>query len=148
MDQVLKWNSGMRFTANIRGHETLIDAGFSVGGTNTAPTPKELVLTGVAGCSAMDAIVYLKKFNLIPLSLNIETHAELTEKNPSYFKEIHLIYKFLGDNLPIEKVIKAVDTSMTKYCGVSYMIGKTSPITFDVELNGEKIFTGESKFNI
>jgi putative redox protein len=148
MDQILKWNSGMSFTADIRGHKTPIDAGFAVGGTNTAPTPKELVLTGVAGCSGMDAIVYLKKFHLTPLDLIIKTEAELTEKAPSYFKKIHVTYKFLGDGLPVDKVIKAVETSMTKYCGVSFILSKTCPITYDILLNGEKIFSGEAKFNL
>ncbi len=148
MDQVLKWNSGMSFTADIRGHKTPIDAGLSVGGTNTAPTPKELVLTGIAGCSGMDAIVYLKKFNIVPLDLVIKTEAELTDKTPSYFKKVHVTYKFLGDSLPPEKVIKSVETSMTKYCGVSYIVSKTCSITYDVLLNSEKIFSGEAKFNL
>jgi putative redox protein len=148
MNLNLKWNSGMNFTSQIRGHETPIDAGLAVGGTNRAPTPKELVLTGVAGCSAMDAVVYLKKFHLEPLDFNVYTETELTNTTPKYFKKIHLIYKFLGDQLPKEKVINSVETSMTKYCGVSFMIGKACPITYDIELNGEKIFSGESKFSI
>ena len=148
MEQILKWNSGMSFTADIRGHKTPIDAGLSVGGTNTAPTPKELVLTGIAGCSGMDAIVYLKKFNIVPLDLIIQTQAELTTTTPSYFNKIHVTYKFLGDSLPSDKVIKSVETSMTKYCGVSFIVSKTCPITYDVLLNSEKIFSGEAKFNL
>ena len=147
MDLNLHWNDGMRFTSEIRGHQTPIDAGLNVGGTNTAPTPKELVLTGVAGCSAMDAIAFLRKKKMLPLDLNIKTVADLTDTTPKYFSKIHLIYQFLGDQLERDLVIKSVETSMTKYCGVSYMISKTSPITYDIELNGEKIFSGISKFN-
>ncbi|MDO9182942.1 MAG: OsmC family protein, partial [Bacteriovorax sp.] len=113
-----------------------------------APTPKELVLTGIAGCSAMDAIAYLKKYQLTPLDLNVKTEAELTTTNPKYFSKIHLVYKFLGADLNQEKVIKSVETSMTKYCGVSYMLSKTAAITYDVELNGNVIFSGVSSFTI
>lgn len=148
MDLNLHWNEGMRFTSQIRGHETPIDAALSVGGTNRAPTPKELVLTGVAGCSGMDAIAYLKKHKLIPLDFNVKTEAELTNTTPKYFSKIHLRYQFLGDNLDKDHVIKSVETSMTKYCGVSFMISKTCPITYDVELNGEKIFSGEARFSL
>lgn len=148
MDLNLKWHSGMSFTSQIRGHEMPIDAGFSVGGTNLGPTPKELVLTGVAGCSAMDAIAYLKKYQITPLDLNVKVEAELTNTTPKYFLKIHLIYKFLGSDLNTEKVIKSVETSMTKYCGVSYMISKTTPITYSIELNGNNIFSGVSSFSI
>ena len=122
MEQNLKWLSGFNFTSEIRGHEVTIDADVSVGGTNLGPTPKELVLTGVAGCSAMDAIAYLKKYKLTPLDLNVKTEAELTNTIPKYFLKINLVYKFLGTELPEDKVIKSVETSMTRYCGVSYMI--------------------------
>ena len=37
---------------------------------------------------------------------------------------------------------------MTKYCGVSFILSKTCPITYDVLLNSEKIFSGEAKFNL
>ena len=148
MELNLKWHSGMSFTSQIRGHEVPIDAAFSVGGTDRGPTPKELVLAGVAGCSAMDAITYLKKYKITPLDLNVATFAEQTDTTPKYFSKIHLVYKFLGSDLNQEKVIKSVETSMTKYCGVSYMLTKTTPITYDVELNGTKIFTGISSFSI
>jgi putative redox protein len=149
MDLNLKWHMGMSFTSQIRGHEIPVDASFNVaGGTNRGPTPKELVLTGVAGCSAMDAIAYLKKHKMVPLDLNVKTEAELTNTTPKYFSKIHLTYKFLGSDLEKEMVIKSVETSMTKYCGVSYMISKTAPITYDVELNGNIIFSGQSVFSI
>lgn len=146
MEQKLKWNSGFNFTSQIRNHELNIDAQLAVGGTNRGPTPKELVLTGIAGCSAMDAIVYLKKHKQELLDLNIVTSAEQTTTNPKHFSYVHLIYQFLGDQLNHEHVIKSVETSMTKYCGVSYMISKTCPITYSIELNGIKIFDGTAKF--
>ena len=148
MDLNLHWQSGMKFNSEIRGHSTPIDAAMSVGGTNTAPTPKELVLTGVAGCSGMDAIAYLRKKKMEPLDFNIQTQAELTNTTPKYFSKIHLVYKFLGDSLDSAEVIKSVESSMTKYCGVSFMISKTCPITYDIELNNEKIFSGEAKFSV
>ncbi|MDO9181232.1 MAG: OsmC family protein [Bacteriovorax sp.] len=148
MDLNLKWHMGLNFTSQIRGHEVPIDAGFSIGGTDRGPTPKELVLTGIAGCSAMDAITYLKKYKMTPLDLNVETVGEQTDSTPKYFSKIHLKFKFLGTDLNEEKVIKSVETSMTKYCGVSYMLSKTAGITYDVELNGKTIFSGISSFSI
>lgn len=146
MDQNLKWNNGFNFTSQIRGHELTIDAALAVGGTNRGPTPKELLLTGIAGCSAMDSIAYLKKHKQDLLDLNIKTNAELTTTNPKHFTFVHLVYQFLGDNLNQDHVIKSIESSMTKYCGVSYMLSKTCPITYSIELNGTKIFDGIAKF--
>lgn len=75
------------------------------------------------------------------------TEADLThEVLPKRFEEVRVLYKLLGDHLPKDKVISAVEKSMTKYCGVSYMISRSCPIKYKIELNGENIFESEAKF--
>lgn len=147
MESKLSWKNKMEFIANTRGHENILDAKLENGGLNKGANPKEYVLQGIAGCTAMDAIFYLNKYKIIPLAFDVEIVADVTKDTvPHYFKEVRLLYKFLGDNLPREKVIAAVEKSMTKYCGVSFMIAKCCPIKYKVELNGEFIFGGEAKF--
>ncbi len=147
MKSKLSWVNKMEFKSNTRGHENTLDATLESNGLNKGPNPKEYVLQGIAGCTAMDAIFYLNKYKLTPLSFDVEIEADLTEKTqPTYFKEVRLVYKFLGDQLPKDKVIKAVENSMTKYCGVSFMISKVCPIHYRVELNGENIFQDQAKF--
>lgn len=147
MESKLTWKNKMQFLAQTRGHENILDAKFEHGGLNQGPTPKELVLQAIAGCSGMDAIIYLKKYKFEPLSFDIQIEAIPTiDKKPSYFQEVRVKYNFLGDTLPKEKVIAAVETSMTKYCGVSFMIVQSCPIYYVVVLNGEQIFEGQSKF--
>lgn len=143
----LSWVSQMEFKANTRGHENTLDATFESGGLNKGANPKEYLLQGIAGCSAMDAIFYLNKHKEKPLTFDIEIEADLTEKTmPIYFKEVRLKYIFLGDGLNKEKVIASVEKSMTKYCGVSYMVNKVVPIKYEILLNGESIFSGIAKF--
>ena len=143
----LSWVSQMQFKSDTRGHENILDATLQSGGLNKGPNPKEYVLQGIAGCTAMDVVFYLNKYKEVPLSFDVEIDADLTEKTmPTYFKEVRLKYVLLGDQLSKDKVISAVEKSMTKYCGVSFMISKVAPIKYDVFLNGEKIFSGQAKF--
>jgi putative redox protein len=50
---------------------------------------------------------------------------------------IHLRYRFKGRNLPLEKLQRAVALSLDKYCGVSAMLAKAAPITFEIVLEEE-----------
>lgn len=147
MHSKLSWVNQMQFMANTRGHENILDATLQSGGLNKGPNPKEYVLQGIAGCTAMDAIFYLNKHKQVPLAFDIDIVADLTQNTtPTYFQEVRLKYIFMGDQLSKDKVIAAVEKSMTKYCGVSYMIVKCCPILYEIELNGEKIFEGQAKF--
>ena len=46
---------------NERGHKLNLDNRAEYGGHDLAPSPMELLLMGVAGCSAIDIISILKK---------------------------------------------------------------------------------------
>ncbi len=146
MDGRIVWKNKMAFDAENRGIKSQMDSADSVTGQNYGPTPKELVLNGIAGCSGIDVVSILTKMRSMPESFVVDVHADKTDTTPSYFKNVHLIYRFKGQEIHNEKVIKAVDLSMTKYCGVSYMIAKSCKITFDIEVNGSVIHSGEAHF--
>jgi putative redox protein len=95
------------------------------------------------GCSAMDVVSMLTKMRQVPTNFTIKAHAEKTEGHPSYFPRIDLKY-YLEGALEAEKVLKSVSSSMTKYCGVSYMMSKGTPIFYEVYLNQQKIGEGQA----
>lgn len=141
------WNEKMKFTAKSELHEINMDAKSPIG-SNSAMTPKELLLSGVAGCTAMDVIALLKKYQQTVNEFYIQVDADMDEsKHPSVFNKISLIFKLNGVINP-EKAIEAVHLSQTKYCGVSAMISKVVPIYYSIILNGEEISTGQASFNI
>jgi putative redox protein len=80
------------------------------------------------------------------LTLDIFVKGVMTKTTPSYFASISVTFKILGQ-VSNALAIKACEDSMTKYCGVSYMLSKVCSITYDVELNGIIIFSGLSKFD-
>ena len=65
-------------------------------------------------------------------SFNLEAKAESSEEHPKVYTEIHLTYRFKGENLPMDKLEKAVSLSQEKYCGVSAMLKKAAPVTYDI----------------
>ena len=92
--------------------------------------PKALLLSGLAGCSGVDVVDILEKMRIKFSSLKIDSEATLAEDHPKIFKEIRLTYKIKTDKDNEEKVIKAIDLSLEKYCGVSAMLKKNSPISY------------------
>ena len=146
MEANVHWNSKLSFTGNVRGLETNMDVPFEKGGTNRGPNPKELLLNSISACAGMDVTSILEGHKEDLLTLDINATAELTKTTPSYFSSIKLVFKLSG-GLKQESAIKACTASMTKYCGVSYMLSKACPISYDVFLNGEKVFEGISKFD-
>jgi putative redox protein len=64
----------------------------------------------------------------------IETEADQTEEHPRVFKDIFVTYKLRTDKSNAEKVKKAIDLSLDKYCGVSAMVKKNSPIHYKLQI--------------
>jgi putative redox protein len=66
--------------------------------------------------------------------LSIEVEAEQTEEHPRVFKEIHVDYKIKTDEANKPKLVKAIELSLDKYCGVAAMLKKNSPIHYKLHL--------------
>lgn len=145
MEANVKWNTKLSFTGHVRGHETQMDTTLANGSLNRGPSPKEMLLNAISACAGMDVASILEKNNKNLLTLDIHAKADMTKTTPSYFSIINLAFN-LGGNIEKDSAIKACEASMTKYCGVSYMLSKACPIHYEVMLNGEKVFAGESKF--
>ncbi|MHC5035421.1 MAG: OsmC family protein, partial [Planctomycetota bacterium] len=59
-EAVVTWTSGKQFVAESgSGHGIVLDAPAQVGGRNTGPTPMELLLMGLAGCTGIDVAFIL-----------------------------------------------------------------------------------------
>ena len=145
MEAKLTWKENMQFECSNGEHSSLIDAFAEHGGEGTGPTPKELLLNAMMGCTAMDTISILKKMRQNVESFTIHIDAEKSTEHPIHFTSATLIFSLTGEINP-EKVIKAATKSLTQYCGVNYMVSKTCDITFEITLNGEKIHRGQSDF--
>lgn len=130
----VKWLNNMSFSADINGHEMILDAAAEVGGENKGPRPKPLLLTALAGCTGMDVVSVLKKMRVELDDFNVIVEGDLTEEHPKQFTQMHVIYEFKGKNLPEEKLQKAINLSEERYCGVSAMFRKAIGITSEIRI--------------
>jgi putative redox protein len=125
------WNSNLVFESEVDNAKLRLDGeGELVGSVK----PKTLMMTALAGCTAMDVISILKKMKIEPEYFNIKVEADLTDDHPKHFTGMHLIYQFKGENIDLSKVEKAITLSLDKYCGVSYSYSKVMDIKWSVEL--------------
>ncbi|HHW32004.1 MAG TPA: OsmC family protein [Clostridiaceae bacterium] len=122
----------MAFEMNLDGHTLITDAPESIGGNDLGPRPKQLLLSGLIGCTGIDIMSILKKMKIELEGLTIEAEAENAEEHPKVYLNIHLTFRFKGKNLPRKNIEKAVSLSQEKYCGVAAMLRKAAPITYDI----------------
>jgi putative redox protein len=99
-----------------------------------APTPKQMVLHGLAGCTGMDVAAILAKRKVGYDRFTIEVEAEQTAHHPRVFREIHLTYRFVANPEDRTHIERAVELSRNNFCGVSAMLEKTANIISTVEI--------------
>ena len=124
---------------NESGHVVDIDNKAEFGGHDLGASPMELVLMGVAGCSAIDVISILKKQRQEITSFKTEVEGirePVGEAKP--FKVITVVF-FLEGKIDEEKAVRAVQLSFEKYCSVSKTLEPTATIKYKVVLNGNEI---------
>ncbi|MGA9325167.1 MAG: OsmC family protein [Salegentibacter sp.] len=102
-------------------------------------SPMDLILRGIAGCSSIDVVMILKKQHHELEDLQVEVEGFRQDGAvPNVFTKIHLNFLLKGD-VPPAKAKRAVELSMEKYCSVAKMLEKAAEISYEVNLNGEKI---------
>ncbi|MCG8553404.1 MAG: OsmC family protein [Desulfobacterales bacterium] len=129
----------LAFEINQDGYTYTLDAPESFGGEGKGPSPKGLLLSGLIGCTGIDVVVILDKMRVEIQDMEITAETELTDQEPSVFKEITLTYHVTGNEKDAKKIKRAVSLSMETYCGVSAILKKHSPIIPKIYLNGKEI---------
>ena len=140
-----QWMGKMQFNTLVNGHTIIMDAPERVGGEDHGPIPKPFVLTALSGCTGMDIIAILRKAQKEVAELNIKVIGELSKQQPIEYIAMHVIYEFAGDESDKEAALDAVTTSQEKYCGVSHMLKKAIPITWEVNYNRVQLFNNAAK---
>lgn len=131
----INWLDGVAFTAEGDGNKITIDSPVEAGGENRGIRPKMLLLASLGSCTAVDIVTIARKMRMDLQKLKIEVEGKLTETHPKIYETILLRYIFTGENLVREKLIKAIELSQGKYCGVTAMIEKTVKINYEVVIN-------------
>lgn len=128
----LSWKGQMLFESEAPEGSVMIDAAEEVGGQGKGLRPKALMLTSLAGCSAMDVVSLLKKMRAEVDDFKIEVVANLTDEHPKYYDKVHVIYRFYGSDFKKDKIEKSVNLSVDRYCGVMEMFRKFAEVTTEI----------------
>ena len=94
--------------------------------------PKALMLSSLAGCSGLDVVSLLKKMRAEVTDFKIEITAELTDEHPKFYNKVKVDYHFSDSELNPEKIQKAVNLSVTKYCGVMEMFRQFAEVEIEI----------------
>ena len=118
----VKLVEGLTFLAEIEsGHGIVIDVKPEYGGNNLGPSPMEVVLAGIAACTAFDIAVILRKMKQDFQKLEVKAEATRRLDYPRTFERIHLEYVVRG-NVEEKKLERAIGLSQDKYCSASNMV--------------------------
>lgn len=114
--------------SNGRGASIKLGAGLEDG-----VSPMEAVLMAAGGCSGIDVVSTLKKMRQPLEGMEISVSGQRREEHPRYYNSIQIKYVLKG-KLDYEKVKRAVELSLDKYCSVTNGLEPKAKITYHIEI--------------
>ena len=119
------WVAERRFIGHAAsGHGIVVDGSAD----KLGPSPMELVLIGLAGCTAYDVLDILEKKKQAVTGLRVRAHAERAPEAPRVYTAIAVEFVVTGRDIRDKAVEDAIQLSMCKYCSVAQMLRSTAEI--------------------
>lgn len=135
METVVSWVGGAAFVGRSgSGHNVVMDGPPDGGGRNLGPRPMEMLLLGMAACTAYDVVSILRKSRQALDDCRAEVKADRASDHPRVFTRIHVHFVVSGRSVDEQSVARATRLSAEKYCSASIMLGKTASISHDYEI--------------
>jgi putative redox protein len=124
------WTGKMGFAGwAASGFSVPLDSNPEAGGENGGFRPMELLLVGLAGCTARDVISILQKKRQDVTAFEVRVlDAERAGDHPRVYTDITLEYIVTGRDIDRAAVERAVQLSEEKYCSAQAMLSKTARI--------------------
>ncbi len=131
----VKWVEERTFVGESgSGHKLVLGTAPGPERPTPGPSPMELLLIGTGGCSAYDVVHILEKGREAVEDCVVELDADRADTEPRVFTRIHMHFIVKGRALSADKVKRAIDLSIGKYCSASAMMAKTATLTHDFEV--------------
>jgi len=114
----LEWQKDLLFTATTqRGYDLDFDSQSEWG-----CMPLESLFLSLAGCLAIDMVAILTKMRCPPSAYRMEIEAERSTTPPQRLLTVDMIIYLSGEDLPEDKVQRALRLSEEKYCSVRHSL--------------------------
>ena len=129
MDAILTLQNQLHFTAVAdSGFTVHVDAKVPVGEASQGASPMELLMIGLAGCTAMDVVSILRKKRQNFTGFEIRIHGDRATEHPKVFTDFELEYVVRGVDIDPLAVERAILLSVENYCSVHAMLEKSAHI--------------------
>lgn len=130
MDVAVTWNNEvLQFTGEGNsGFQIDLDASARVGGTENGFRPTELLALGLAGCTAIDVLIILKKKRQQVTDFHVNVHTEVANQHPQVWTQVNVEYVVTGRDIDPKAIERAMKLSYDKYCPAQNMINKAVDI--------------------
>jgi len=129
----LTWLRDRTFVAQLGAHHVVIDS--AEGGRDSrGPSPMDLALAALAGCTAIDVISILEKQRQPITDLIIRVEGERADEHPRRYTRVTVTYEVHGAGLSRPAVERAVQLSEEKYCSVSATFREPTEIVSQIVL--------------
>ena len=116
------------------GPAIVLDSKGGTYGTHSGLTPVELVLVGLAGCTAMDVVSIMAKKRQPMTNMQVKVDAENADQHPMVFTKIHITYIAHGSGIDEKALSRAIKLSEDRYCSVQAMLRSTAEISSSFEI--------------
>ena len=134
-ETVLRLSGDLQFRATTpSGFEVKIDSLANSGGVLAAPTPMELQLVALGGCTAMDVVSILRKMRQDVADYQVRLTNARAAEHPKVYTEIQLLHVVRGRGVSEANVRRAIELAMTRYCPIFAMLHPTVAITERYEI--------------
>ena len=127
------WQGGLTFESdNPSGKSVIMDTNVEGQDERFGLNPKAMMLSSLAGCTALDVISTLDKMKEEIDDFKVEVFGELTDEHPKYYHSVIVDYHFYGSDLNKKKCERAVNLSVDKYCGVMEMFKRFADVKTNI----------------
>jgi putative redox protein len=135
----VKWIEGKTMLGVDKdGHGVLITAG----GEGPGASPMQLLLLGLGSCSMADVVSILQKQHQPLVDVHVLLSGERAAEHPRAWTAIHLHFIVSGEGLDANKVARAIDLSVEKYCGAHATLSGVADITHGYEIRAASASAG------
>ena len=134
MKSRITWVSDKTFTGQTESGHSIVIGTAEGDAPKPGPSAMELMLMGAGSCSAWDVVEILRKGRQSVDDVIVELDADRATEPPKVFTRIHMHFVVKGRGLSEDRVKRAVELSVDKYCSAVAMLKATVPVTHDYEV--------------
>ncbi len=134
MKSTVTWTGDRRWLGQTESGHSIVIGTAHEDAPKPGPSAMELVLMGAGACSSYDVVSILQKSRQHVDDVIVELEAERAEEPPKVFTSIHLHFVVKGRDIAPDRVKRAVELSVEKYCSATTMLEATAAVTHDFEI--------------